>query len=134
MVKTANDFATHLDDKIDTLNWVIQSCAKELEWSLFQDSGRTIHSAETIIPHIKGLDFSQKWSKKKSKWPTQKIQNGRLKKPSFSSSTNSQYFFMKFSWKILRIGAAGKWGFFEAAILNVLSLSWIFFSSSLWKI
>ena len=25
---------------------------------------------------------------------------------------------MKISWKILRIGGAGKWGFFEAAILN----------------
>ena len=29
---------------------------------------------------------------------TEKIQNGRLKKTSFSSSANSQYFFMKFSW------------------------------------
>jgi hypothetical protein len=27
-----------------------------------------------------------------------KIQNGRLNKTSFSSSTNSQYFFMKISW------------------------------------
>ena len=27
-----------------------------------------------------------------------KIQNGRLKKTSFSSSANSQYFFMKISW------------------------------------
>ena len=26
------------------------------------------------------------------------IQNGQLKKPSFSSSANSQYFFMKMSW------------------------------------
>ena len=52
-----------------------------------------------MIPHIKGLDFSQRWSKKK-------IQNGRLrkfkmatsKKTSFSSSANSEYFFMKISW------------------------------------
>ena len=49
----------------------LQSCAKELEWSLFQNSEETIHSAEKMIPHIKGLDFSQRWSKKKnSKWPT----------------------------------------------------------------
>ena len=44
-----------------------------------------------MIPHRNGLHFSMKWSKKK-------IQNGRLKKNSFSSSANSQYFFMKFSW------------------------------------
>ena len=37
-------------------------------------------------------------AKKNSKWPTKKIQNGRLKKTSFSSSANSQYFFMKFLW------------------------------------
>ena len=43
-----------------------------------------------LICHIKGLDFSQRWSKKN--------QNGRLKKTSFSSSANSQYFFMKISW------------------------------------
>ena len=34
----------------------------------------------------------------------------------------------KFHEKILRIGGAGKWGFFEAAILNFLSQPfWIFF-------
>ena len=34
----------------------------------------------------------------------------------------------KFHEKILRIGRAGKWGFFEAAILNFLSRPfWIFF-------
>ena len=34
----------------------------------------------------------------------------------------------KFHEKILRIGGAGKWGFFEAAILNFLSRPfWIFF-------
>ena len=41
----------------------------------------------------------------------------------------------KFHEKILRIGRAGKRGFFEAAILNFLSRPfWIFFGSSLWKI
>ena len=51
-----------------------------------------------MIPHIKGLHFSMRWSKKKFKMADLKIQNGRLKKTSFSSSANSQYFFMKFSW------------------------------------
>ena len=52
-----------------------------------------------MIPHINGLHFSMRWSKKKKfKMADLKIQNGRLKKNSFSSSANSQYFFMKFSW------------------------------------
>ena len=38
-----------------------------------------------------GCLFSLRWGKKK-------IQIGRHKKNSFSSSTNSQYFFMKISW------------------------------------
>ena len=42
-----------------------------------------------------------------------KIQNGRLKKRSFSSSANSQYFFMKISWTgpwVSRIGwCEGHW-------------------------
>merc|ERR1711894_755524 len=42
--------------------------------------------------------FTEMKQKKNSKWPTKKIQNGRLKKTSFSSSANSQYIFMKFSW------------------------------------
>jgi hypothetical protein len=51
-----------------------------LEQLIFQDSGKTIHSAEIFLPHIKELDFSQRWGKKKfkmadlknSKWPPQK--------------------------------------------------------------
>ena len=42
--------------------------------------------------------FTEMKQKENSKWPTLKIQNGRLKKPSFSISANSQYFLMKFSW------------------------------------
>ena len=39
-----------------------------------------------------------------------------------------------FHEKILRIGGAGKWGFFEAAILNFLSRPfWFFFASYQWK-
>ncbi len=36
--------------------------------------------------------------KQKKKNLKKKIQNGRLKKRSFSSSANSQYFFVKISW------------------------------------
>jgi hypothetical protein len=98
----------------------------------------------------KGCLFSLRRSKflwkKKSKWPRQKT--------SFSSSTNSQYFFIKFLWlgpwvsrinwceghwcgstyMVVRIGGAGKRRFFESPILNFLSWPfWIFFTSSLWK-
>jgi hypothetical protein len=41
------------------------------------------------------MGMKQKKLKKKLK---KKIQNGRLKKSSFSSSANSQYFFLKISW------------------------------------
>ena len=39
-----------------------------------------------MIPHIKGLDFSQRWSKKKN-------QNGQLKKNEFFNSANSLFIF-----------------------------------------
>ena len=42
--------------------------------------------------------FSLGKSKKNIFFSKKKIQNGRLKKTSFSSSANSQYFFMKISW------------------------------------
>ena len=45
-----------------------------------------------------GCIFQWNEAKKKFKMADIKIQNGRLKKTSFSSSANSQYFFMKFSW------------------------------------
>ena len=45
-----------------------------------------------------GCIFQWNEAKKKFKMADLKIQNGRLKKNSFSSSANSQYFFMKFSW------------------------------------
>ena len=51
------------------------------------------------------------------------------------NSTNPRIDPWEFHEKILRIGGAGKWGFFEAAILNLLSRPfWNFFASSLWKI
>ena len=44
------------------------------------------------------------------------------------NSTNPRTNPWNFHEKILRIGGAGKWGFFEAAILNFLSRPfWIFF-------
>ena len=45
-----------------------------------------------------GCIFQWNEAKKNFKMADLKIQNGRLKKDSFSSSANSQYFFMKFSW------------------------------------
>ena len=55
---------------------------------------------------------------------------------SFASinSTNPRTNPWNFHEKILRIGGAGKWGFFEAAILNFLSRPfWFFFASYQWK-
>ena len=46
----------------------------------------------------KPLVFLIRWSKKKYFFSKKKIQNGRLKKRSFSSSANSQYFFVKILW------------------------------------
>ena len=50
------------------------------------------------------------------------------------NSTNPRTTPWKFHEKILRIGGAGKWGFFQAAILNFLSRPfWFFFASYQWK-
>ena len=62
------------------LTFVLQSCAKELEWSLFQDSGRTIHSGEKNDTSYKRTRFFTEMKQKKikmadlenSKWPPQK--------------------------------------------------------------
>ena len=51
----------------------LQSCAKELEWSLFQDSEETIHSAEKNDTSYKMAGFFTEMKQKK-------IQNGRLRK------------------------------------------------------
>ena len=51
-----------------------------------------------------------------------------------TQSTNPRTNPSKFHEKILRIGGAGKWGFYEAASLNFLSRPfWFFFASSQWK-
>jgi hypothetical protein len=49
-----------------------------------------------MIPHMKAFGLFNKMKQKKNL--KKKIQNGRLKKRSFSSSANSQYFFVKISW------------------------------------
>ena len=59
-----------------------------------------------MIPHMNRLHvFIEMKQKKKKKWKKKskikikkRIQNGRLKKRSFSSSANSQYFLLKLSW------------------------------------
>ena len=48
-----------------------------------------------MIPHMKAFGLSNKMKQKKSK--IKKNQNDRLKKRSFSSSANSQYFFVDWS-------------------------------------
>ena len=50
-------------------NQQLQSCAKELEWSLFQDSEETIHSAEKNDTSYKRAGFFTEMKQKK-------IQNG----------------------------------------------------------
>ena len=52
-----------------------------------------------MMPHMKAFGLFYKMKQKKSKIKNQKkIQNGRLKKRSFSSSANFQYFFVKILW------------------------------------
>jgi hypothetical protein len=52
-----------------------------------------------MIPHMHAFGLFDKMKlKKKSKKIKKKIQNGHLKKRSFSSSANSQYFFVKILW------------------------------------
>jgi hypothetical protein len=70
---------------------VLQSCAYYLGQPLYQDSVENIHSAEKNDASYERAAFFTEMKQKK-------IQNGRLKKTSFSSSANSQYFFMKISW------------------------------------
>ena len=105
-----------------------------------------------MIPHIKGLDFPQRWSKKKiqAQKQTKNVffvfsgcfwayvwqphdHKGWVTLMLFVSinSTNPRTNPWKFHEKILRIGGAGKWVFFEAAILNFLSRPfWNFFGPS----
>ena len=66
-------------------------------WSLFRDSEEIIHSAE-----INDTSYERAaclhWDEPKNIFFVEKkIQYGRLKKTSISSSSNSQYFFMKIS-------------------------------------
>jgi hypothetical protein len=47
---------------------------------------------------MKAFGLFDKMKKNRFFFSKIKIQNGRLKKMSFSSSANSQYFFVKISW------------------------------------
>jgi hypothetical protein len=51
-----------------------------------------------LIPHMKAKVVFIGKKQKQNFFLKKKIQNGRLKKSSFSSSANSQYFFSKISW------------------------------------
>ena len=68
--KKVNKLTCRYLDKFDRK--ILQSCAYQLEKSLFQDSEETIHSAEKKLPHIKA--FSLFIDKKKMK-------NEKLKNP-----------------------------------------------------
>ena len=61
---------------------------------ILQDSEETIHSAEKNDTSYESQGYFH-WKKCFLK---NKVQNGQLKKSSFSSSSNSQYFFTKISW------------------------------------
>ena len=66
------------------LSMYLQSCAKELEWSLFQDSGRTIHSAEKNDTSYKRARFFTEMKQKKN-------QNGRLRKFKMAASKKPRF-------------------------------------------
>ena len=53
---------------------------------------------KNMIPHMKAFGLFDKMKKNFIFFLKKKIQNGRLKKRSFSSSANSQYFFVKILW------------------------------------
>ena len=62
----------------ETTNFYIQSCAKELEWSPFQDSEETIHNAEKNDTSYKRTGFFTETKQKK-------IQNDWLRKFNITS-------------------------------------------------
>ena len=66
------------------VKFMLQSCAKELEWSLFQDSGRTIHSAEKNDTSYKRARFFTEMKQKKN-------QNGRLRKFKMAASKKPRF-------------------------------------------
>ena len=63
---------------------LLQSCAKELEWSLFQDSGRTVHSAEKNDTSYKRARFFTEMKQKEN-------QNGRLRKFKMAASKKPRF-------------------------------------------
>ena len=76
---------------------------------LFQDSGKTIHSAEKNDASYKQAAIFTELNQKKKKNQNHRLRKLKIadlenwkwppqKEPSFSSSNNSQYFFMKFFW------------------------------------
>ena len=77
-VKTIPECVTNATSKLqwplgDIIVICLQSCAKELEWSLFQDSEETIHSADKNDTSYKRTGFFTEVKQ-------EKIQNGRLRK------------------------------------------------------
>ena len=75
---------TNLPKLLDLPIFCIQSCAKELEWSLFQNSEETIHSAEKNDISYKRTGFFTEMKQKK-------IQNGRLRKFKMAASKKPHF-------------------------------------------
>ena len=68
----------------------VQSCAKELEWSLFQDSEETIHSAEKNDTSYKRAGFFTEMKQKI-------IRYGQLRKFKMAASKKPHENFMDWS-------------------------------------
>ena len=61
-----------------------------MEWSLFQDSEETIHSAEKKLPHMKAFSLCID-NKQQTTMPITKNQRQKLNKMSFSSSNMARF-------------------------------------------
>ena len=73
----------------------------QIRWQrVFWAGNQGIHQNfdKSLLTYKCWLIFMRMKQKKKKFFLKKKIQNGRLKKMSFSSSANSQYFFRKISW------------------------------------
>jgi hypothetical protein len=80
-----------------------------------------------MIPHMKAFGLFNKMKQKKKIFK-KLIQNGRLKKRSFSSSANSQYFFVKILWIgpwVSRIDwCKGHWCGSTYMVVRLSDISW----------
>ena len=104
---------------------LVQSCAKELEWSLFQNSEETIHSAEKNDTSYKRAGFFTEMKQKK-------IQNGRLRKFKMAASKKPHFpappILNIFSWKFHGL-VLGLVGLIDAKDIGVAQSLWLWVQS-----